>query len=166
MDCYYFTEMPYPHIPPHDQVDSFRVTLPNRIFDPKLGHQLYNRYLDEYCLADELGLDLMVNEHRSSVVCMDVAAPLSLAILARQTKKARLLILGNSVANRDDPIRIAEEMAMVDCISGGRLECGMVRGVTYEIFAANTNPTMTNERLWEGVDMVKKAWTHHEGNFN
>ena len=55
MDCYYFTEMPYPHIPPHDQVDSFRVTLPNRMFDPKLGHQLYNRYLDEYCLADELG---------------------------------------------------------------------------------------------------------------
>ena len=166
MDCYYFTEMPYPHIPPHDQVSSFRVTLPNRLFDPELGRQLYNRYLDEYCLADEMGLELMVNEHRSSVVCMDVAAPLSLAILARQTKRARLLILGNSVANRDDPVRIAEEMAMVDCISGGRVECGMVRGVTYEIFAANTNPTMTNERLWEGVDIVKKAWTTHDGDFN
>ncbi len=166
MDCYYFTEMPYPHIPPHDEISSMRVTLPNRLFDPKLGHQLYNRYLDEYCLADEMGLELMVNEHRSSVVCMDVAAPLSMAILARQTKRARLLILGNSIANRDDPIRIAEEMAMIDCISGGRVECGMVRGVTYEIFAANTNPTMTNERLWEGVDMVKRAWTTHDGDFN
>jgi alkanesulfonate monooxygenase SsuD/methylene tetrahydromethanopterin reductase-like flavin-dependent oxidoreductase (luciferase family) len=166
MDCYYFTEMPYPHIPPHDQVDSFRVTLPNRIFDPKLGHQLYNRYLDEYCLADELGLDLMVNEHRSSVVCMDVAAPLSMAIMARQTKKARILILGNSIANRDDPIRIAEEMAMVDCISGGRVECGMVRGVTYEVFPANTNPTQTGERLWEGIDMVRRAWLTHDGPFN
>ena len=166
MDCYYFTEMPYPHIPPHDEISSMRVTLPNRLFDPKLGHQLYNRYLDEFCLADEMGLDIMVNEHRSSVVCMDVAAPLSLAILARQTKRARLLILGNSVANRDDPIRIAEEMAMVDCISGGRLECGMVRGVTYEVFPSGTNPTQTTERLWEGIDMVRKAWLSHDGDFN
>jgi hypothetical protein len=166
MDFYYFTEMPYPHLPPHDELSSMRVSIPNKLFDPKVGNQLYNRYLDEYCYADEMGLNLMVNEHRSSVVCMDVAAPLSLAILARQTRKGRLLILGNSIANRDDPIRIAEEMAMVDCIAAGRVECGMVRGVTYEIFAANTNPTMTNERLWEGVDMVIKAWTNHEGNFN
>ncbi len=166
MDYYYFTEMPYPHLPPHEEMTSMRLTLPNKLFDPKVGHQLLNRYLDEYCYADEMGLNLMVNEHRSSVVCIDVAAPLSLAILARQTKKGRLLILGNSIANRDDPIRVAEEMAMVDCISGGRVECGMVRGITYEIFAANTNPTMTNERLWEAVDMVTKAWTHHEGPFN
>ena len=73
MDCYYFTEMPYPYIPPHDQVSSFRVILPNKLFDPKKGHELYNRYLDEYIYADEMGLNLMVNEHRSSVVCMDVA---------------------------------------------------------------------------------------------
>ena len=166
MDYYYFTEMPYPHLPPHDEMSSMRLTMPSSLFDPKIGHQLLNRYLDEYCYADEMGLNLMVNEHRSSVVCIDVAAPLSLAILARQTKNGRLLVLGNSLANRDDPIRVAEEMAMVDCISGGRVECGMVRGVTYEIFAANTNPTMTNERLWEGIDMVIKAWTTHDGPFN
>ncbi len=166
MDAWHFTEMPYPYIPPHDQIDSMRVTLPNKLFDPKLGHELYNRYLDEYVIADELGLNIMVNEHHSSVVCVNAAAPLSLAILARQTKNARLLILGNPVANRDDPIRIAEEMAMIDCISGGRVECGMVRGVTYEVFASNANPTQTNERLWEGIDMVTRAWTEHEGAFS
>jgi alkanesulfonate monooxygenase SsuD/methylene tetrahydromethanopterin reductase-like flavin-dependent oxidoreductase (luciferase family) len=166
MDAYHFTEMPYPDIPPHDQISSMRVNLPNKHFDPVKGKDLYNRYLDEYVIADELGLDIMLNEHHSSIVCIDVAGPLTAAILARQTKRARILILGNPVANRDDPIRIAEEMAMVDCISGGRLECGMVRGVTYEIFAANTNPTQTNERLWEGVDMVIKAWTIHDGPFN
>ena len=166
MDAWHFTEMPYPHIPPHDEIDSMRVTLPNKLFDPKIGRDLYNRYLDEYVIADELGLNIMVNEHHSSVVCVNSAAPLSLAILARQTKNARLLILGNPVANRDDPIRIAEEMAMIDCISGGRVECGMVRGVTYELFAANTNPTMTQERLWEGIDMITRAWTEHEGPFN
>ncbi len=166
MDAYYFTEMPYPHLPPLDQITSMRVNLPNRLFDPAIGRDLYNRYLDEYMLADEVGLEIMVNEHHSSAVCIDTAGPLSLAILARQTKRARLLILGNPVANRDDPVRIAEEMAMIDCISSGRLECGMVRGVTHEVFAANTNPTMTNERLWEGIDLLKMAWTEHDGPFN
>ena len=55
---------------------------------------------------------------------------------------------------------------MIDCISRGRLDCGFVRGVPYEIFAANTNPTQTVERLWEGIDLVIKAWTTHDGPFN
>jgi alkanesulfonate monooxygenase SsuD/methylene tetrahydromethanopterin reductase-like flavin-dependent oxidoreductase (luciferase family) len=117
-------------------------------------------------IADELGLNIMLNEHHQTATCLDAAAPLSAAILARQTKKARICILGNPIANRGDPIRIAEEMAMIDCISHGRLDCGFVRGVPYEIFAANTNPTQTVERLWEGVDLVVRAWTTHEGPFN
>ena len=166
MQAWHFTEMPYPHLPPLDEISSMRVNLPSGHFDPRTGADLYNRYLDEYVIADELGLNMMVNEHHQTATCIDVTAPLSLAILARQTKKGRILILGNPIANRGDPIRIAEEMAMIDCISSGRLECGMVRGVTHEVFPANTNPTMTNERLWEGVDLLKRAWTSHDGPFN
>ena len=166
MEAWHFTEMPYPHLPPLDNVPSIRVTIPSKYFDPKIGADLYNRYLDEHLIADELGLHIMLNEHHQTATCLDAAAPLSAAILARQTKKARICILGNPIANRGDPIRIAEEMAMIDCISRGRLDCGFVRGVPYEIFAANTNPTQTVERLWEGVDLVVKAWTTHEGPFN
>jgi alkanesulfonate monooxygenase SsuD/methylene tetrahydromethanopterin reductase-like flavin-dependent oxidoreductase (luciferase family) len=166
MDAWYFTEMPYPHLPPVDQISTMRVSLPSKHFDPKVGADLYNRYLDEYMVADEAGLNLMVNEHHQTATCLDVAAPLSMAILARQTKNARLCILGNPIANRGDPMRIAEEMAMVDCISRGRVEAGFVRGVPYEIFAANTNPTQTVERLWEGIDVVQKAWTTHDAPFN
>ena len=53
--------MPYPHLPPVDEISSMRVNLPNRLFDPKIGGALYIRYLDEYCLADEVGLELMVD---------------------------------------------------------------------------------------------------------
>jgi alkanesulfonate monooxygenase SsuD/methylene tetrahydromethanopterin reductase-like flavin-dependent oxidoreductase (luciferase family) len=166
MEAWHFTEMPYPHLPPLDDVPSIRVTIPSKYFDPKIGADLYNRYLDEHMIADELGLNIMLNEHHQTATCLDAAAPLSAAILARQTKKARICILGNPIANRGDPIRIAEEMAMIDCISRGRLDCGFVRGVPYEIFAANTNPTQTVERLWEGVDLVVKAWTTHDGPFN
>ncbi len=166
MRAWYFTEMPYPHLPPFDELSTIRVSLPSSHIDPKIAADLYNRYLDEHLIAEDSGLDLMVNEHHQTATCIDVAAPLSLAILARQTKQARLCILGNPIANRGDPIRIAEEMAMIDCISYGRLDAGFVRGVPYEIFAANTNPTETLERLWEGVDLVIKAWTTHDGPFN
>ncbi|MGE3646606.1 MAG: LLM class flavin-dependent oxidoreductase [Beijerinckiaceae bacterium] len=166
MRAWYFTEMPYPYLPPFEEIPSIRVNLPSKHFDPKIGADLYNRYLDEHMIADEAGLDLMVNEHHQTATCIDTCAPLSLAILARQTKNARLCILGNPIANRGDPIRIAEEMAMVDCISYGRLEAGFVRGVPYEIFAANTIPSQTLERLWEGVDLVVKAWTTTDGPFN
>jgi alkanesulfonate monooxygenase SsuD/methylene tetrahydromethanopterin reductase-like flavin-dependent oxidoreductase (luciferase family) len=166
MRAWYFTEMPYPHLPPFDELSTIRVSLPSSHFDPRLGAELYNRYLDEHLIAEEAGLDLMVNEHHQTATCIDVAAPLSLAILARQTTRARLCILGNPIANRADPIRIAEEMAMIDCISRGRVDAGFVRGVPYEIFAANTNPTETLDRLWEGVDLCIKAWTTHDGPFN
>jgi len=89
-----------------------------------------------------------------------------MAILARETKNARLCILGNPIANMADPIRCAEEMAMIDNISHGRLECGFVRGVPYELFSSNRNPTETSERLWESIDLVIKAWTTHDGPFN
>ncbi len=166
MQAWHFTEMPYPHLPPFDELSTIRVTLPSKHFDPKIGADLYNRYLDEHMIADDLGLNMMVNEHHQTATCLDVAAPLSLAILARQTSKGRICILGNPIANRGDPIRIAEEMAMIDCISRGRLNAGFVRGVPYEIFAANTNPTYTLERLWEGVDLCVKAWTSHDEPFN
>ncbi len=166
MRAWHFTEMPYPNLPPLDELSSMRVNIPSKLFDPKIGADLYNRYLDEYMIADDLGLDLMVNEHHQTATCIDTCAPLSAAILARQTHKGRILILGNPIANRQDPIRIAEEMAMIDCISRGRLEVGFVRGVPYEVFAANSNPTQTNERLWEGIDLVIKAWTTTDGPFN
>ena len=123
-------------------------------------------YLDQYLLADELGLHCMINEHHQTATCLNAAGPISLAILARQTRNARLCILGNPAANLADPIRCAEEMAMIDNISYGRLDCGFVRGVPYELFASNANPTETQERLWETIDLCIRAWTSHDGPFN
>jgi hypothetical protein len=143
-----------------------RVTLPSRHYDPKIGADLYNRYLDEYMIADDLGFHHMVNEHHQTATCLDVAAPLSAAILARQTRKGRICILGNPVANRGDPLRIAEEMAMIDCISRGSARCRFRARRALRIFAANTNPTQTVERLWEGIDLAVKAWTSHDEPFN
>ena len=105
----------------------YSVNLPNKYYDPDKGADLYHMYLDLWCAADELGLEVMVNEHHQTATCVVPAAPILLGILARQTRRARLLILGNPIANRNQPLRVAEEMAMIDVISRGRLECGFVR---------------------------------------
>lgn len=161
-----FTEMPYPYLPPADAYDSLRVTLPSRHYDPEAGYQLYSSYFDMYQMADELGLDIMLNEHHSTATCVEPAVPLTMAILARSTKTARLLALGNPIANRNTPVRVAEEMAMVDVISHGRAEVGLVRGVPYEISAGNVNPVGMKERFWEGAELILKAWTTTDGPFN
>jgi alkanesulfonate monooxygenase SsuD/methylene tetrahydromethanopterin reductase-like flavin-dependent oxidoreductase (luciferase family) len=164
MLAYHFTEMPYPFVPEDVEkgVRSARVVLPNSYCDPSVAADLYNRYLDEYEYADELGLDIMLNEHHQTMTCLDVAAPISAAALARRTKKARIVILGTPLAHRDNPIRVAEEIAMLDCISRGRIVSGFVRGVPTEIHPANTNPTLTRQRMEEAHDLIVRAWTTPE----
>src|SRR5262245_28283102 len=166
MRVWYFTETAYPHLPPESEYDSIRVTLPNRLYDPKIGAKLYDRYIDEWLFAESEGLDIMMNEHHQPATCVDPAAPLMLAALARVTSKARLLILGNPVANRRQPVRVAEEMAFADILSHGRIEVGFVRGVPYELSPANSNPVYTNERQWEAIDLILKAFTTHDGPFS
>jgi alkanesulfonate monooxygenase SsuD/methylene tetrahydromethanopterin reductase-like flavin-dependent oxidoreductase (luciferase family) len=166
MQTWFFTEDAYPYLPDAETYRSIRVNLPNRYYDPEKGADLYDMYLDLWCAADELGLEIMVNEHHQTATCVVPAAPIMLGILARQTSRARLLILGNPIANRTQPIRVAEEMAMIDVISRGRLECGFVRSVPYEAAPANMLPFRGPERLWEAHDMIVKAWTTHDGPFN
>lgn len=163
MKAWHFSETAYPYLPPVDSYESIRVTLPNKHYDPEKGAALWDRYLDEWCVADEEGIDVMLNEHHQTATCVDPAAPLLLAALARLTTTARLLILGNPIANRRQPVRVAEEMALADVLSRGRVEVGFVRGVPWEIAAANSNPVRMNERHWEALDMIVKAWTANDG---
>ncbi|SHL51982.1 Flavin-dependent oxidoreductase, luciferase family (includes alkanesulfonate monooxygenase SsuD and methylene tetrahydromethanopterin reductase) [Pseudonocardia thermophila] len=166
MKFWYFSECAYPYLPDEDTYDSVRVTLPNRIADPDVAARLWDRYLLEWQIADECGLDIQINEHHSTATCMNVTAPIVAGVLARETKNARILLLGNPVANRPDPVRVAEEMALVDVLSHGRLDVGFVRGVQYEISATNASPVRSTERLWEGIELITKAWTTHDGPFN
>ena len=166
MRAWHFSETAYPYLPPAETYPSIRVSLPNRIYDPEKGAALYDRYIDEWLIAEDEGVEIMLNEHHQTATCVDPAAPLMLAALARLSKKARLLILGNPIANRRQPVRVAEEMAMIDVLSHGRLEAGFVRGVPYEILPANSNPVRMNERHWEALDLIVKAWTTHDGPFS
>ena len=166
METYYFSENPYPDLPESSSYESTRVTLPNRYFDPEVGNRLYRRYFDEWQAADEVGLNVMVNEHHQTPTCLHPSIAVSAGILARTTRNARILVLGNQLPHRNDPIRVAEEMAVIDNISGGRLNAGFVKGVPFEVLPANTSTAGMTDRLWEAHDLILKAWTTHDGPFS
>jgi alkanesulfonate monooxygenase SsuD/methylene tetrahydromethanopterin reductase-like flavin-dependent oxidoreductase (luciferase family) len=165
MRVYHFTEQPYPKAWENHQ-GSLRINMPNRRLDPKLAGDLFHRYYDEWMLADELGLDVMLNEHHATSTCMSSTCIVGLSILARITKRARLLVLGYPLGHRPDPLRCAEELATVDVISRGRLDMGFVKGVPYEFAPSNQNPVRVMDRFWDAHDFIIKAMTSHDEPFS
>ena len=162
MKLYYFSEMPHHEFPDEegDKYPSLRLEFPNRFFSPEKARANYQRYLDEYELADQVGFDgLMLNEHHSTPSCVNVGVNMTAAILGRTTKRAKLLLLGNILPIEDNPVRLAEQIAMADLISGGRVLSGFVRGVGVETWWSNTNPVHNRERFEECHDLILKCWT-------
>src|SRR5258708_14818469 len=107
MRAWHFSETGYPYLPPQGSYPSIRVSLPNRIYDPVKGAALYDRYIDEWLIAEDEGVEIMLNEHHQTATCVDPPAPLMLPALARQSKKARLWILRNPIPNPRQPVPLA-----------------------------------------------------------
>ncbi|MSQ12396.1 MAG: LLM class flavin-dependent oxidoreductase [Dehalococcoidia bacterium] len=136
------------------------LALSNRLYDPAIGAQLYNRYIDEKLYAEEVGFEgLMLNEHHSTPFCMQGVTNVEACILARQTKRAKIIILGNILPIYEDPLWLAEQLAMIDMISHGRLVSGWVRGGGREAISHNAPPTVNRERFEEAHDFIVKTWT-------
>ena len=159
---FYFHLMPWPHLPADfdRRHDSAWVTLSNRHYDPERGHGLYNEYLDEMERAETLGYDgVGVNEHHQSAYGTMPAPNLMAAALVRRTARAKIAILGNALPLRDHPLRVAEEIALLDVLSGGRIISGFVRGIGCEYISLGVNPTHSRERFHEAHDLIVRAWT-------
>jgi len=165
MRCWYFSEQSY--YPAWDQIPGNpKIVPPANLVQPEVAHRLLQQYLRECQFADELGMDIMVNEHHGTYTCMAVSCMLTLSALAACTKKARLLALGIPIVNRMDPFRIAEEIAYVDNLCGGRLDVGLIKGTPFEMYISNQNPASSAARYWEVWDLVQAALTHQDGPFS
>ena len=162
MRFFAFHLMPYPDLPAdfEERYDSAWVTVPNALYDPQLGHDLYHDYLDDLLLAEELGFDgVCVNEHHQNAYGLMPSPNLFAAILARQTKRVKIAVIGNALPLYDPPTRVAEEMAIIDVLSNGRLIAGMVVGGGPEYFSFSVNPSFARERYNEALELVLRAWT-------
>ena len=158
-----FHLMSYPLLP-----DDFRsnyhsvwVDIPRDLFDPKIGHRIYNEYLDQLELADRLGFDAVgVNEHHQNAYGLMPSPNIMAAALARRTRRANLVVLGNSIALYNPPIRVAEEFAMLDVLSGGRLVAGFPVGTAMDtVYCYGQVPATLREKYREAHDLIIRAWT-------
>jgi alkanesulfonate monooxygenase SsuD/methylene tetrahydromethanopterin reductase-like flavin-dependent oxidoreductase (luciferase family) len=132
----------------------------NRFFDPVAGSRLYRDRLDHYRLAEEVGFDaVMTNEHHTAPFSMQARCNITSAFAAAVTERVKILQLGNPLPLWDNPVQLAEETAMIDMLSGGRLIAGIVRGGGTEQLANNVNPAFNRERFQEAHDLLVKAWT-------
>ena len=160
MDVWHFTEMPYPHLPPVDTLSTMRVTLPSRHYDPKIGAELYNRYLDELEYADKLGFDgVVLNEHHQNAYGLMPTPGVLAGALARSVKKAKIAILGRALPLLHNPLAVAEEYAILDNLTRGRFIAGFVRGIGAEYHSMGINPTLSQERFDEAHELILRAWT-------
>ena len=159
LQFYYFHFMPYIHYPEdHKKYASTWVDFPNTIYDPVKGHALYERYLREMTLADELGFDgVCVNEHHGTSYSMMPTCALMAATLIQRTKRAKICVFGTPV-NLELPSRVAEEYAMLDVMSGGRLEIALPLGTGMEYWVHPVNPATSRARFRESFDFILTAW--------
>jgi alkanesulfonate monooxygenase SsuD/methylene tetrahydromethanopterin reductase-like flavin-dependent oxidoreductase (luciferase family) len=162
----WFHLMPYRDLPEDfpEQHHSVWVDIPSSLMEPENIHHLYNDYLDELEFAAASGFDgICVNEHHSNGYGMMPSPNIMMATLARRTKDVALIVLGNSIALYNPPVRVAEEFAMLDCISGGRLVAGFPVGSSSDDnWAYSMNPALIRRRYYEAEELILKAWTTPE----
>ncbi len=163
MKISWFHLMPYTDLPDDfkERHPSVWVDIDSALFDPLKAHHMYNDFMDELEFAAEIGFDgICVNEHHSNGYGLMPSPNLVAASLARRTREAALIVMGNSLALYNPPVRVAEEFAMLDCISGGRLVAGFPVGTPMDTcYAYGQNPSSLRERYHEAHDLVLRCWT-------
>jgi alkanesulfonate monooxygenase SsuD/methylene tetrahydromethanopterin reductase-like flavin-dependent oxidoreductase (luciferase family) len=162
MKLLFFHLMPYMELPEDftERHPSVWVDIDAGLFDPARAHRMYNEFMDELEFAAEVGFDgVCVNEHHQNAYGLMPSPNLIAAALARRTRDAALCVMGNSLALYNPPVRVAEEFAMLDCISGGRLIAGFPVGTPMDTcYAYGMNPSQLRQRYHEAHDLILRAW--------
>ena len=153
---YNFDLLSYARLDP----DSPRTPVPSSFFDPAEGAHNYQEHIDEMAYCEELGFEGVVfNEHHYSAYGTMPSPNLIAAALSQRTSRMKIGVLGSILPLRNHPVRIAEEYAMLDCLTGGRLIAGFVRGVPAEYVWYNVDPEESRGRFEEAYDLITTAWT-------
>ena len=158
MQVYAFDLMPWPHLAEPSYYPD-----PNRLYDPALGRRVYDEHFRQMELYEELGYDaICINEHHAKPYGLMPSPNLIAAVLTQRTSRIKIGIFGNLPALHAHPVRLAEEVAMLDVMSGGRVISGFVRGVPQEFLAYSLPLADARPRMTEAWDLVVKAWTERE----
>jgi alkanesulfonate monooxygenase SsuD/methylene tetrahydromethanopterin reductase-like flavin-dependent oxidoreductase (luciferase family) len=170
MRIFGFDLLPYPEHLDHLKVDGeLPYPLPGKHFRPELAVRNYREHLDAWALMEELGFDgIGFNEHHTSPYGLMTSPNIMAAAASQRLSRMKILIYGNLLPIHE-PLRLAEELAMLDCLTGGRLISGVARGIPREYKAYNVNLADSRARFEEAWEIIKLAWTEevfsYEGKF-
>jgi alkanesulfonate monooxygenase SsuD/methylene tetrahydromethanopterin reductase-like flavin-dependent oxidoreductase (luciferase family) len=145
------------YLPPPDLPRQWPV--PAGAYDPEAGAEAYRNMVERVRFVEEIGFDwVSVSEHHYSPRILTPSPVVSAAYLAARVDKIKIALLGPIVPT-SNPIRVAEELAMLDTMAPGRIVVGLLRGTTNEYLSYDLNPQEARERTDEGMALVLKAWT-------
>lgn len=164
-----FEQAPYRFLPPdfeshHDSVSStsYSLTTPERVYDS------VRSFMDELMVGARSGFDgISVTEHGQSTFDMMPNPDLVATALAYATEVEGLEVaiypMGRSLGKTREPVRVAEEYAMIDVVSGGRLVAGFPVGLAYDAAVNNGVPPIEiRQRFEENLPLVLRTWREAE----
>src|SRR5262249_45004128 len=154
MLVYGFDLVPWPHL----EAPSYYPD-PNSLYDPVRGQEIYTEHLDQMALYEQYGFDPDgMNDHHAMPYGLIPSPNLMASPLTQRTSRIKIGIFGNLPALHANPIRLAEEIAMLDVMSGGRIISGFVRGVPQEFLAYSVPLADARRRLTDAWDLLVQAW--------
>ena len=140
--------------------------LPRRHFEPRVAVDTYAEHLAAWEAMDRLGYDgVGFNEHHTSPYGLMNSPNLMAASAAQRTKRIKLLIYGNLLPLHE-PLRLAEELAMLDCLSNGRIVSGFARGIPREYNVYRVPLSESRDRFEEAWEIIRRAWTEEVFSFS
>src|SRR5262245_8494438 len=138
--------------------------IPGSMWDRPRGEEMYGKRMRFIRRLDELGFDAVIfTEHHFGPNGGLMPSPIVLLAAATQvTERIKLATMGIALALYPHPLRVAEELAVIDNLSGGRLVPGFISGTPQNLFAYNVPTDEERGRYHEAYDLMVKAWTEEE----
>jgi alkanesulfonate monooxygenase SsuD/methylene tetrahydromethanopterin reductase-like flavin-dependent oxidoreductase (luciferase family) len=133
--------------------------VPPAAYDLDAGAEAYRGMVERARHVERLGFDwVSVSEHHYSPRRLTPAPIVAASHLAAHSTGIKIAVLG-PIVSQGNPVRIAEELALLDNLMPGRLIVGLLRGTTGEYLTYGLNPEEARERTTEGMELILKAWT-------
>lgn len=151
-------------------VDGFRVNgempkLGRKEFDARVAVDTYRNHLAAWVEMEQHGFDgIAINEHHSTPFGLNNSPNLIAAAISQLTNRMKILIYANLLPLHD-PLRLAEELAMLDCLSNGRLIAGVARGAPREYKIFNVPMSESRGRFEEAFEVIRRAWVEESFSF-
>jgi alkanesulfonate monooxygenase SsuD/methylene tetrahydromethanopterin reductase-like flavin-dependent oxidoreductase (luciferase family) len=133
--------------------------VPAGAYEAAAGAAAYRAMVERARFVERLGFDwISLSEHHYSPRIVTPSPPVAAAYLASQVETIKIALLG-PIVPVSNPIRVAEELAMLDTMQPGRFVFGLLRGTTNEYLSYDLNPAEARERTDEGMELILHAWS-------